>query len=328
MRQRYFAGFAMPAAGMAILIAGLYPSGCTTLPDAAEFMGVCAKSTLDDANPCTIDECDPSNVSHALHTEMANGTPCSLGANEGICESGVCKLICVEARSDCLCGVPSDCGQDTECSKWECSAGKCSLITLEPETQIADDDNDCTDDFCQGGQPVHPLKADKTACSSDTMPSGVCQSGTCVECIVGDDAICGAENRCFVNNGTAQCSHCNNGVMDVDDGELGVDCGGACSLCPLGTACDAARAAECVNGFCVDGVCCEIACSGQCRVCTAVGTCGDVAKGMDDATKPCPQGSVCGPAGSGECLKKAGEPCSDNTQCLNNSCILMFCTDP
>lgn len=318
----------MPLVGMAMIIAVLYPSGCTTLPDAVEFMGVCAENTLDDANPCTIDECDSSNLTQIRHTAVIDGTPCALGGNKGICTAGTCQIPCMDSRNDCYCSMPGDCGQDTECSKWECSAGKCSLITLGPETQIADDDNACTDDFCQGGQAVHPLKADKTACSSDTVPSGVCQSGTCVECIVGDDAICGAENRCFVNNGTAQCSHCDNGVIDADEGEMGVDCGGACSLCPLGTACDASQAAECLNGFCVDGVCCESACSGQCRACSASGTCGDVAMGMDDATKPCPQGSVCGPVGSGECLKKAGEMCMTSSECLNNNCTSMVCTDP
>ena len=89
----------------------------------------------------------------------------------------------------------------------------------------------------------------------------------------------------------------------------------------LGTACTAGT--ECTSGFCVDGVCCNTACTGVCTACSAAmkgqgadGTCGNVAAGLNpnsDCTMM--PASTCGTTGvcdgTGACqLYAAGTTCA------------------
>jgi hypothetical protein len=86
----------------------------------------------------------------------------------------------------------------------------------------------------------------------------------------------------------------------------------------LGAACSAG--VECVTGHCVDGVCCESACSGLCQACSSAkkgpgtleGRCAPILKGSDPDSECEPIGSgVCQTLGTcdgaGACLTKAGE---------------------
>jgi hypothetical protein len=65
------------------------------------------------------------------------------------------------------------------------------------------------------------------------------------------------------------------GGADTDAGEGGGDGGDLGKTCAQGT--------ECSTGFCVDGVCCESACSGTCETCNGAskGKCEAVADGQD-----------------------------------------------
>jgi hypothetical protein len=74
-----------------------------------------------------------------------------------------------------------------------------------------------------------------------------------------------------------------------------------------------------VSQQCVDGVCCEEACSqGHCKA----------LDGAEDhaATTTCDGASICTtPAGaSPECKLKDGEPCKASEQCLNGSCLTSY----
>lgn len=120
----------------------------------------------------------------------------------------------------------------------------------------------------------------------------------------------------------------------------------------IGAGCTAA--AECTSGFCVDGVCCEVACDGQCEACNEpgkAGTCeavtgapraprttcagaGDACAGQCDGThrKACGYpttalscGSSCGDGmlttshcdGAGACAADAPVACPDNLGCAD-----------
>ena len=61
----------------------------------------------------------------------------------------------------------------------------------------------------------------------------------------------------------------------------------------LGSPC--ALASECASNFCVDGVCCGAACTGQCQVCNSAGTCGRNSSGA-------PTGARASCSGSGSCV--------------------------
>jgi hypothetical protein len=92
---------------------------------------------------------------------------------------------------------------------------------------------------------------------------------------------------------------------------------------------------DCQAGFCVDGVCCNTACTGVCQACTAVkkgsgvdGVCGNIAAGTDpDNECPVQMQNTCGTTGQcsgvGTCvLYPAGTPCGQSMTC-NGSGVCM-----
>lgn len=91
---------------------------------------------------------------------------------------------------------------------------------------------------------------------------------------------------------------------------------------------------DCPSGFCVDGVCCNAACTGFCRACTAAkkgsgvdGTCGTIGVGLDPDNE-CP--NTCN--GLGGCSKVAiylglGADCSQGSQCASGYCVEGVCCD-
>lgn len=108
----------------------------------------------------------------------------------------------------------------------------------------------------------------------------------------------------------------NNGV-DTTTEELCFSQGCACNV-----------ASECYTGFCVDGVCCDSACTGTCRACTKAlknqgvdGACGDIAADADpqsecaaSAATTCGLDGMCD--GKGACRKHVA-----GTACGPSSCI-------
>ncbi len=86
---------------------------------------------------------------------------------------------------------------------------------------------------------------------------------------------------------------------------------------PLGTPCTVDS--SCLSGFCVDGVCCQSACVGQCESCDATGSCVQTV-GAPVAPRPACSGSgVC----QGSCQPASNTACTFpgvSTQCAAASC--------
>ena len=87
---------------------------------------------------------------------------------------------------------------------------------------------------------------------------------------------------------------------------------------PIGTSC--AMGAECASGFCADGVCCNVACTGTCMTCAGqgtVGTCVNAQIGTDPRDQcPVQAASTCGSTGmcdgTGQCdVYPAGTVCQE-----------------
>ena len=85
-----------------------------------------------------------------------------------------------------------------------------------------------------------------------------------------------------------------------------------------GEACDATKAVECASGFCVDGVCCNSACTGSCQACSAAlkesgasGTCGAAKAGTSDGACAAQPGQPCGSTGA--CNASGGCAVAPNT---------------
>ncbi|HRI69678.1 MAG TPA: hypothetical protein PK156_35860, partial [Polyangium sp.] len=100
----------------------------------------------------------------------------------------------------------------------------------------------------------------------------------------------------------------------------------------IATACT--QPSDCPSGFCVDGVCCNSACTGLCRACSAAkkrngsdGTCGYISNGLD------PDNECAGTCtGFGGCSKTSillgiGSACTANTDCSTGFCVDGYCCD-
>ena len=185
----------------------------------------------DDGNPCTDDTCDAFNG--CMHGDLADGTSCDDGefcngaetCQGGVCTDGIEPCVnlahCDEMNDICL-----HCIADSEC----------------------DDDNPCTDDACVDDDCANTVVVNDTPCpdgdvcnGEETCQSGVCTSGTALDC---DDGNPCTDDSCDAFNG---CEY-----SDVANG----------SSCDDGLYCNGAE--TCQGGFCTDGTTpCEDACE-QC----------------------------------------------------------------
>ncbi|MGM0577009.1 MAG: lamin tail domain-containing protein [Myxococcota bacterium] len=195
-------------------------------------------------------------------TPKANGQTCdeNLDCESGHCQNGFC---CEDG--DC-CALASDCPGDYS------AAPSCDDATT---CQGHREDATCTDYQC-GTENV----ADDTACDSgvesddcDLFDSVFCNGEadqtqpSCLE-TCGGDSDCDAGAHCF--EGTCR--------LDLDDS---LTCG---------------RDGHCDSGYCVDGVCCNNACDGQCERCDlsgSKGTCSFSDSGSDP-DDDCDGTGVCG----------------------------------
>ena len=230
------------------------------------------------------------------------------------------------------CTTAADCpGADTACRTRTCTAGLCGevlapmgtasdtqmpgdcqraicdgqgMVTLEPDnTDILDDQNDCTEDVCNAGQPENnPLLSGDTCMSSGGK---VCDgAGECVQCVAAADCaskIC-TSNLCV----PASCAD-----ETKNDTETDVDCGGGtCAPCAPGLTC-------LVDTDCDSGVC-----NDETSVCEAP-TCGDDAENGEETDVDC-GGPTCAPCGP-------GLDCAVDADCAGGSCsgsvCLPTCTD-
>ena len=164
----------------------------------------------------------------------------------------------------------------------------------------------CVDGFCCD----QACDATCQACSSAAKGSGA--DGTCGLAAAGQDP----HGDCQ-DDGSPNC-----GANGLCDGA------GACAKYPVQPGCTPSPCSadvDCTSGFCADGICCQTACAGSCRACTAAkkgsgvdGVCGDVAAGTDpdgecaqDPGYPssCKSDGFCNGGGACRSYATSGTPC-------------------
>jgi hypothetical protein len=250
----------------------------------------------------------------------SNGAACSVG---GECVSGNCvDGVCCASACNTACRACSN-------AKTGQADGTCAPI---PSGQ--DSDSECPNDgaascdrdgFCDGAGACR-LHAAATVClaasCADTTSVNVADTcngtGTCVDggvtpCQTGYVCAAGAcKTSCAADSDCTPSYFC-----DAAAGECKTDkpAGGSCT-----------QASQCVSGFCVDGRCCESACSGLCLGCSNAltgqpdGECRPVSAATDpndecavQAPQSCGRTGLCD--GQGACSLYAS-----GTECAPRSC--------
>ncbi len=236
-----------------------------------------------------------------------------------------------EAGVDCGGTCPSACPNGTACfSPTQCTSGACvdgfccneacgGLCRSCRQTRTGQPDGTCAN-VTNGTDPDGECSAESTtSCGRTGMcfngacglhPAGtVCAAPTCSgstqsnadtcngtgTCVDGGSASCGGSYVCSAGS----CQSCTDGSRNGT--ETGVDCGGGspCGRCGNGQPCGAPS--DCTSNACVDGVCCNSACTSLCMRCNvagSVGSCSFIPSGQDPDNE-CPGNNNCN--GMGGC---------------------------
>jgi len=272
-------------------------------------------------------DCTPGNY-------CAAGGKCTPKANAGaVCTSGNQCLL-----GFCVDGVccNDDCVGQCEACNLPSKVGTCSPVSgkpIPPRVACIGDGTGC-DGTCDGKLTTAcVVPGQSTQCRAPSCDatmnmatlgeacngSGSCPSVRTQDCAPG---ICGK----------TQCTGCS---TNADCGATSFCRGGVCKpLSGPGTKCSID--AECSTGHCVDGVCCDSDCTGQCEACAqsvAIGTCTPIAEGQPPAQgRPgcAGAGTLCGGVCDGKTTRSCTYPgpgvsCRDG-RCQNgNATLAAFC---
>ena len=257
---------------------------------------------VDDGGACGVDE---ECVSRNCVDGVCCNTPCT-----GFCNA--CSASKKNQGADGVCGpIASGSDPDTECS--DDGAASCGM-----------------NGFCDGAGACELYAAGTscgtTICSGDTLTQFACNGfGQCNQTLTPCDPYVCEANAC--RTGCSDNSHCVASSF--------CDSGGCVAQNPNGTPCN--NGSECASTFCVDGVCCDSACTSPCQACAAAekqggvdGECGPAAAGRDphndcpdEGSTSCQRDGSCD--GAGACrLYPEGVGCGA-TMCQGNTVTGFIC---
>jgi hypothetical protein len=298
-------------------------SNACTLGDLCDEQGQCVgvNKSVDDANECTTDACDPAtgNVSHATlsgckpcsnNADCDDSNPCTTDA----CGEGKCVYENAPAGGSCTDGNPCTTGDKCD------GGGKCGGTP-----KSVDDGNPCTTDSCDPatGEPKYAPASgancnDNNGCTlGDQCDQGACK-GTPKNT---DDANECTADSCDPSTGNVNhkplpnCKPCaNNGDCNDNNPCTTESCAnGKCAYAnaPSTTSCND-------NNPCTTG-----------DKCNGSGQCGGTAKTCTTPPNACHQSTgVCNQA-NGDCayaFLSNGTSCSDNNACtLSDTCQAGAC---
>ncbi|MGE0322425.1 MAG: DNRLRE domain-containing protein [Polyangiaceae bacterium] len=322
---------------------GLTDNGCSGSMR-CDGSGTCKKA---DGQTCGSDnECAKGHCAQpeGICCESACGSECQACSNAKTGQAnGLCRNITNLTDPDTECQPPGD---------FTCYNGACS--------DRCDSDGDCT----QGGNNNYfcdttdnrckPKAGAGGACNDDAGCSGgnVCSAdGTC--CDIRCDGLCETcagtagvctpyslhsdpEGDCAPGSCSGNLNSCTTAcTQDSPDCDATAWCNGTTCVTkyPNGNACTETR--QCQSGLCVDGVCCNQACGGQCEACDntgSVGSCTPTSGAPHGARTACAgDGTACNgvcdgsnrtqcalPGGSVECRPAS---CSAGQQTLQTFCV-------
>ena len=265
------------------------PGGCPA--GQAACAGGCADITSDIANCGACGQACPRSTD-----------PCGIA----VCTAGVCGLAPAAPGTVCRpavgpCDVEEVCdGNSTSCPPDRFAAATVACRPVAGECDVAE--------FCSGTAAACPPDAflpAATECSPASCTDGIAthaatctgEGATCPPLVTEacTPRVCGATAcliTCVADTDCVANYHCDGGACLPDEG--------------LGGACD--EASDCASGFCVKGICCNTACTGQCEACDLAATPG-----------------TCSPANGVPCDDGNAATCDDT--CLNGVCTGGTCPE-
>ncbi|MBK9265465.1 MAG: hypothetical protein IPM54_37475 [Polyangiaceae bacterium] len=282
-------------------------SACTATLKGQGVDGVCGpiKANTDPQNECPAGACYGNGS-----CRRDNGQPCASGSEcmSSVCADNVCcDLACT--------GICMAC---TTTLKGQGADGSCG-----PIMNGLDPNNECTGGSCDG----------MAACRLDNgetcTTGGQCVSGNCVDGVCCDTT---CTNTCKACNLPGKLGTCSNVPQNQNDPVTCAAASESCDgngFCKLANGENCTQGLECISGFCVDGVCCNSACTTVCSSCAVtgnVGSCSPIALGNDDFFPP----NACVGAdrqcnGAGACKRFNGTQCASGTDCVSNFCVDGVC---
>jgi len=290
--------------------------------------GVCCNA----ACGATCKSCSvPGSVGTCVNVPKASeDLPACTGANS--CDgNGTCKKDDAQgcsAASDCVSnfcidGVCCASACTTACRSCNLmgSVGICSPLTSGEDTVPA---NVCNGTKACDSSGACKLKDGQTCAAGTDCISGQCFDGVC--CNVACSGTCKSCNL------TGAIGICSNVAAGQDDANGVPACSGANQSCDGNGVCKkeiaqgCASNAECLSGFCADGVCCNSACTATCQACNLtnnIGTCTNVTNGQDDVGTCSGTNLSCD--GMGACKSELGVACSNAASCLSGFCVDGYC---
>lgn len=343
------------------------PGGCSTDTD-------CGATTYCAANGQCLPRKGTGQVCNAgagYDCQVGGCRVCTSGnCVDGVCCGSSCGGACdvcsaaLGATADGTCSpAPNTFPGSPSCTPYQCGGTAGCPSTCDSDAACA------TGYYCDAAQHCSPRKPDGATCSlaagANCYGAGcrVCSSGNCVDgvccqtaCVGACDACDGAtrgwpsaiDGLCAIAPDGTSAAACGLALCDgasatcpggcVTDGDCGASayCRGSDSTCQpraaQGGACT--RVGECSTGNCVDGVCCNSPCIGNCQACSASetglvdGTCGDVLKGRDPHANcadqpPCGNDGQCN--GDGTCSYYAPGASCGASVCQGNQAVGSVC---
>ncbi len=312
-------------------------TGCSD-GDACTYPDTCQAGTCVAANSivCVAQDechdpgsCDPSS-GRCSNPVKADDTPCALGL--GSCLAGVCKSNdgqpCTDASACtstyCVDGYCCDqtCTGQCEACNLPGALGHCGPVTGTPQSPRP---------ACTAVDPACAGQCDGTRRIACTYPGTEtqCRQAQCVDEVATQAESCNGTGACppiqtqICDPYVCGPSLCRGDCLVDQDCVTGYFC--ATGICqqtlPPGQLCD--RNVQCISGHCVDNVCCDLPCTGQCEACNLIaslGTCSAVTGAPVGARPPCDSdGGTC----SGQCDGLRHDGCSypgSDQECRPASC--------
>jgi hypothetical protein len=244
-----------------------------------------------------------TNGTECLSTYCVDGVCCN-GPCNGLCQacspelkaSGAADGVCdhaksgTDSRNQCATASPTTCQQDGVCD----GNGGCRRYAAGTN--------------CGGGA----CGADNEASGNLCDGSGVCRASSAVDCTPGLCKVGGCVEDCSTNDDCATSGFCD---------------GGHCALRrALGAVCK--KGEECSSNLCVDGVCCNAPCSGQCEACDvpgAGGVCVPVTGKVHGSRTACAGPTNDNPCSAASCDGKTRDTClgqaGSEVTCRDRRCV-------